>query len=265
MSKYALGNEWEQARHRLSLLEQAEDPTTIAMLERSGISDGWNCLEVGGGAGSISVWMAQRVGPSGHVLSVDIDTRFLDQLDIENLTVKHHDILEDPLPDQEFDLVHVRAVLTHMPGREHAALTNMISALKPGGWILVEEPDYPDMTIREGANKENAELRDKVGAEIIRFLATRGSFSNSAGRSVPQWLVQNGVELAHAEARMAYGNHGSPTSQFNKLTNQQLQQAIGPHLNVTAEEFDRVVALYDDPDFAFWGHLLVSALGRKPR
>jgi ubiquinone/menaquinone biosynthesis C-methylase UbiE len=56
------------------------DEGTIRHIEARGIRHGWHCLEIGGGGGSVSAWLAQRVGPEGRVLVTDIDTRFLDRL-----------------------------------------------------------------------------------------------------------------------------------------------------------------------------------------
>ena len=34
--------------------------------------DGWHCCDIGSGAGTVVAWMAEKVGPSGRVLSVDV-------------------------------------------------------------------------------------------------------------------------------------------------------------------------------------------------
>ena len=39
-----------------------------------------------------------------------------------------------------FDLVHARLVLVHVPDRARA-LATMVAALRPGGWLLVEDAD----------------------------------------------------------------------------------------------------------------------------
>ncbi|HET8806099.1 MAG TPA: hypothetical protein VFM47_06500, partial [Gaiellales bacterium] len=80
---------------RLDLLEQIYDPVTRR--RRSFVQPGWRCLEVGAGRGSMAVWMAEQVGPSGQVVATDIDTRYLASLDVPNLEVIRHSILEDSL------------------------------------------------------------------------------------------------------------------------------------------------------------------------
>ena len=48
------------------------------------------------------------------------------QLALPNLTVLRHDVLTDDFPGGSFDLVHIRAVLMHIPGRM-ATLQRMAS------------------------------------------------------------------------------------------------------------------------------------------
>jgi hypothetical protein len=64
---YALANEWERAERRLRALEATYDPVTKRRLAARGVADGWNCLEVGAGAGSIARWLGEQVGPTGEI------------------------------------------------------------------------------------------------------------------------------------------------------------------------------------------------------
>ena len=106
MGIYSLNNAWEKARQRLRGLEARYDPGTIRHLETLGVGEGWHCLEVGGGGGTIAKWLCQRVGPTGHVLATDLDTRFLETLDYPSLEVRRHDIVADHLPEHAFGLIH---------------------------------------------------------------------------------------------------------------------------------------------------------------
>ena len=49
---------------RLGLLEDIFDP--LSRRRRELVQPGWRCLEVGAGRGSMAVWLAERVGASGH-------------------------------------------------------------------------------------------------------------------------------------------------------------------------------------------------------
>jgi hypothetical protein len=77
MSTYLFDNAAPQASQRFASLETLYDPWTIRHLETTGIGPGWQCWEIGAGSGSIAAWLAERYGPTGHVLVTDIDPRFL--------------------------------------------------------------------------------------------------------------------------------------------------------------------------------------------
>jgi SAM-dependent methyltransferase len=128
---------------RLGLLEQIYDP--LSRTRRSLVQPGWRCLEVGAGRGSMAVWLAEQVGPSGHVVAADIDTRYLERLDCRNLQVIKHDILEDPLEalgPGSFDLVCSRLMLFHLKGVQEQAVKRMVECLRPGGWLVDEDADW---------------------------------------------------------------------------------------------------------------------------
>ena len=138
--EYRFDNSWAQARGRLAASEMRNDPGTVRHLQALGVSEGWRCLEVGGGGGSITEWLCRRVGSAGHVVATDINPRFLQALDFPNLEVRRHNLVEDELEVAAFDLVHTRAVLVHV-GERDKALDRLVAALKPGGWLVAEEPD----------------------------------------------------------------------------------------------------------------------------
>ena len=147
---YALDNSSRETPARFDALSGMFDRGTIRHLEDRGVSESWRCLEVGGGGGSITAWLANRVGPTGHVLVTDVDPRFLEPLSAQNVEVRKHNIVTDPLPNATFDLIHARLVLIHLPEREKV-LARLVSALKPGGWLVDEDFDsvslLPDPTV----------------------------------------------------------------------------------------------------------------------
>src|ERR671937_42060 len=114
---YLLEHDWEQEPRRLRLLEEHADPTSVRRLEATGVGPGWTCLEVGAGRGSIARWLGGRVGGSGHVVALDLDTSLLTDLDEPNIEVLEGDILDAELPAGSFDLIHARLVLMHIPQR----------------------------------------------------------------------------------------------------------------------------------------------------
>ena len=127
-------------RLRLSMLSEARDPKTCALLTQVGIAEGMHCLEIGAGTGSVSAWMADKVGARGRVMSTDIDLQFHGEMP-SNVIVRQHDIATDPLPREHFDIIHGRAVLQHVPTRDEV-VGQLVDALKPGGWLLVEDGTF---------------------------------------------------------------------------------------------------------------------------
>ena len=108
MSEYIFDQAWGRERDRLRGLEFVYDGATIGFLTARGVTTGWSCLEVGCGAGTVALWLADRVGGSGRVLATDLDTRFIDGHGRSNLEVRTHDISSGPPEDAAFDLVHAR-------------------------------------------------------------------------------------------------------------------------------------------------------------
>lgn len=71
-STYVMGRtieEYERLRRQSQVLE----PITASVLERAGLSQGMSCLDVGCGPGDIMRLMAERVGPTGRIVGVDVD------------------------------------------------------------------------------------------------------------------------------------------------------------------------------------------------
>ena len=137
---YTLDNTWEKAHHRLTLLESIYDPGTISRLTALGVGAGWRCLEVGAGAGSITRWICDRVGPDGLVAAVDLEPLFLERDPRPNLEIHRRDILTEGFPGDGYDLIHARALFMHLPDRD-ALIADLAGHLRPGGVILLEEGD----------------------------------------------------------------------------------------------------------------------------
>jgi SAM-dependent methyltransferase len=93
----------------------------------------------------MALWLAEQVGPSGEVVATDIDVTYLQRLEVPNLEVVEHNILDSPLEPLEpgsFDLVCMRFVLAHLSGRQEAALKRIVQCLRPGGWLIDEDGDW---------------------------------------------------------------------------------------------------------------------------
>ncbi|MGI3203108.1 class I SAM-dependent methyltransferase [Streptomyces sp. GLT-R25] len=118
MSRYVFDNSADQAKGRFFALESCYDPFSRRQVELTGIARGWRCLEVGGGGGSLGDWLGEQVGPDGEVTITDLDLRWAESRPRPpHVRLMRHDIVQDPLPADGYDLVHARLVLQHLPER----------------------------------------------------------------------------------------------------------------------------------------------------
>jgi SAM-dependent methyltransferase len=259
VSTYLLDNAGREASARFSALAAILDRGTIRHLEERGISSGWHCLEVGGGGGSIASWLAARVGPAGLVLVTDIDPRFLESLQVPNLEVRRHDIVNDALPDAAFDLVHSRLVLLHLPERENA-LARMVAALKPGGWLVDEEFDS---SIDLVSSAYPGEVYSKTYVAMARIMDSRG-VDRRFGRRLFGRLRAHGLADVTAEGRTFMWHRGSAGVSLLRSNYEQLRSAMIDAGYITEPEFNQDLAGLDDPDFMMPSPILWTAWGRRP-
>ena len=159
-----------------------------------------------------------------------------------------------------FDLVHTRLVLLHVPQREQA-LERMISALKPGGWLVVEEYDSesmpPDPFVSPG------EVLLKAHAAMLRLFED-GGVDRRYGRSLFSRLRAHGLIEIGAEARVFMFGGGSSGASPLKANFEQLRTAMIDRNYITPREFDEDLARLDNPDFMTPSGILWSAWGRRP-
>jgi ubiquinone/menaquinone biosynthesis C-methylase UbiE len=128
---------------RLARQARVMASATASFLARVGVEAGWRCLDVGCGDGQVTVQLARTAGPGGRAVGVDVDDDALaiaretaEQAGVEARFVRA-DASEPPERDA-FDLAYARLVLSHLPDAV-AALRAMRAAVRPGGWVAVED------------------------------------------------------------------------------------------------------------------------------
>ncbi len=197
--RYLLSNDAPQAMDRFTAFTTLFDPSTFRHLDGLGLAPGWRCWEVGAGGTSVVGYLSDRVGRAGHVLATDINLAWAGGLTAPNVEVLEHDVAADPPPGGAFDLVHARLVLVHVPERD-AALANMVAALRPGGFLLVEDADpalQPLSCLEEIGPPEV--LANRLRRGFRSLLAERG-VDLAYGRSLPRRLRAAGLLQVGADA-----------------------------------------------------------------
>ena len=256
---YAYDHAWQQERMRLAGLETALDPGTRDHLTRLGVGPGFCCLEVGAGGGSVALWLAEQVVPGGVVVATDLETDFLaaEAKTHPSLEVLRHDVMADVLPTG-FDLVHARWLIEWLPDK-HLALERMVAALRPGGVILIEEPDF--VTIYEAA--EPAALRRVVVAAMHHLEATT-PVEVEYGRRALGDLLALGLVNVESEGRCPIVRGGHPlAAHFLRFTLEKFREPLVAGGKVTAVDFAEALAALVDPAATVVAPMTVAAWGRR--
>lgn len=253
---YAWDNAWTEAKRRLELLEQAWDPGSQDLLRRTGVGPGWRCLEVGGGGGSIVRWLCDAVGPEGSVVTVDLDTRFLETIGARNLEVVQANVVTDGLPAGPFDLIHTRAVLMHIPERD-ALLPELIGRLRPGGTLVLEECDFHSF---EGAESDAyADFFRRFAAIMNRVAGMRGDWA----RGLPARLARLGLRDLTSRAVTTIYPGRSVETQFYTVTLVQAREVLLAN-GISEADFEGFLRMLDDDTQWFPGPAMVEVTGRLP-
>jgi len=258
--EYLLDNQQVQAGQRFDALSVLFNPSTFRHAQALGLAPGWRVWEVGAGSPTVPAWFAEQVGAGGHVLATDIDTSWLDTA-TPGYEVRHHDVGSQPPPADLFDLVHARLVLVHVPGRGQA-LTTMVEALKPGGWLLLEEADpalqplvCPD---ESGAEQE---LANKVKAGFRTLLAQRG-VDLAYGRTLPRLLRSAGLRGVGSDAYFPMG--GPACTELERATVEQVRERLVAAGIATDAELARHLLNVATGRLDLATSPMVTAWGRKP-
>jgi SAM-dependent methyltransferase len=80
--------------------------------------------------------------PLGSVTAIDINPVLLELIPAQNLTIEQLDVRTGQLPANAYDLVSCRALLHQISDYAPEVLGQMAAALKPGGYLLIQEPDF---------------------------------------------------------------------------------------------------------------------------
>jgi SAM-dependent methyltransferase len=249
-------------RRRLAVLTQIADPITTRRLTGLGVGRGWHCLEVGAGDGSVARWLAERVGPEGRVVATDLNPRFLGGHRLPNLEVRRHHIVEEELEAAHYDLVHCRALLMHLPDPV-VALQRLANAVRPGGWLLVEEADgFASFGAADPRHARTAEF-DRCTRALWAAVKSSGTMDVDLGRRLPGLLDRLDFRDLGHEGVVVAARGGDPMAQFASMCDELLRERMVAAGALTPADFDEMGRAYDDRSFWFVGFTLFGAWGRR--
>ena len=209
---------------RLALMSELLDPMHRRYLQSLGVvKPGAMTLEVGCGNGSISAWLARHVAPDGRAVAVDLDLSLV-AVHSANLELRKVDIMAGPVGLGDFDVVTARAVLHHVADAEKA-MANLVASLRPGGAILLIEPDFLPVTIAEPP---------EVRAFWSGWLAwsREQGIDYQIGRTLAPRLAALGLERISGTAETAIYNGTSLWADYWTQTIEELREDLKSSGNV---------------------------------
>lgn len=258
--KYLLDNQQPEAGQRFDALSVLFNPSTFRHARRLGLTAGWRVWEVGAGGPSVPEHLESQVGPSGHVLATDIDISWLGGGD-STYEVRRHDVGSEPPPAELFDLVHARLVLVHVTARAQA-LAAMVAAVKPGGWVLLEEADpalQPLVCPDEWGTEQKLANKLKQG---FRALMTERGVDLAYGRKLPRLLRDAGLGKVQSDAYFPMG--GPACTELERATVEQIRDALIAEGIATDTEVQQHLAHVRTGHLDLATSPMVSAWGQKP-
>jgi SAM-dependent methyltransferase len=240
---------------RLRALATVCDPWTTSILERIDPRPGWRCLDVGSGAGSIALWLAQRVGPAGYVVATDISTVFLEPLASASLHVRRHDILTGPVENQAFDLVHARFLLEWLSDWQ-TGLTNLVESVKPGGVIVLSD-------IAWHSRPASPQPIEALLTAFPVVMQQRSGWDLDCGRELADRLALCSVRDVQAEIHAARVNGGTAGADWPRLSIVPVRDALIQLGGMDEATLQHATIALADPSVAFWLPPMISARGTR--
>ena len=267
---YALGGTLTE-QQRLIAQAQGLEMHAKWLLDQTGVAGGQRAVDVGCGPIGILNLLSDRVGRDGVVIGVEREPRFFDMAEAElsnrrlqNVKLVKADALHAGLERNSYDFVHERLLLINFPPvSQRALLTEMMSLLKPGGIIAVQEFDSASYV----CYPEHPSWDILLGIWNDTFHAAGGN--EFVGRSIGRLLRSAGVENVSMKVHVEVAKVGEYRRTHLLSLLQSMEDSVVTSGRITKAELKRhMTALSEhlaDPETTLIDKLVVQAWGQKGR
>lgn len=239
-------------------------PEFRAIKERSynaiGLKEGDNVLDAGCGLGLDTYRMGIRVGETGSVIGVDSSESMITVAQknkpyhLKNVRFSIGDMRNPNFPDNFFDAIHVERLLQILPSPT-LIIEQLVRILKPGGTILIIDPDWGTMALDPG------------NREVIRSLVSycADSFADGwTGRKLFRYCKEFGLDVrVEAEPVIIHD-----FSIINRAMNFDhfISGAIetGTISQKEADELIEGFKIAGEKGLFFFSYMIYRVLGKKP-
>lgn len=251
----------------LRLQAQVWEDDAAALFDQIPVKPGWECADVGCGTMGVLRPLSERVGEGGRVLGIDADESFVKAAELfvadhelANVRIKHADIFSGALPDEMFDLVHLRFMFAPY-GRDDELLGRALALLRPGGVLVVQEPDASCWNTMP-PHPAFDELKSLI-LEAFR----RGGGDFNAGQRVFRMLERGGLQRVQTHACIHALTNAHPYMRLPLQFAGSLRERILAAELVEAGQLDALMNTVDGilskPDTGVLTFVLVQTWGWK--
>jgi ubiquinone/menaquinone biosynthesis C-methylase UbiE len=241
------------------------EPAGERLLAELGDGNGLRVVDMGCGPLGWLRLLSRWVGPSGEVVGTEAAETTAEPArltvrseGLNNVSIVIDDIFDSQLPERSFDLVHARFMLGPL-GRPKEQLATYRRLVKPGGLLVLEEPDMGSWSFNPDA-PANRRLQE-VGLEWARTMGR----DISTGRQVRTLLraySEDPVIRANVLVLPPGHVYRAISLMFTTAGRDALAKTIG------AEEIDSLLAQAEeelrDPELWCTSLILVQGYARLP-
>lgn len=183
------------------------DPDFLAVvLHRWGLTGCQRVLDVGCGVGHWGRVLLPHLSPHATLVGIDREAEWVAQATARARAtgIGHRvhyqlgDARQIPFPDTAFDLVTCQTVLIHVADVP-AVIREMMRVLKPGGHLVVAEPNNIASSQAVGSTRFDEPVEQRIDMTRFQLICERGKEAlgegnNSVGDLIPGLLVEAGLQ-----------------------------------------------------------------------
>ena len=237
--QYTMGRSDEETQR---LMEQSRlfEPITRRFLTSAGIGEGMRVLDIGCGAGDVSLIAAELVGSEGEIVGVDMNPEILETARMrvreagnDNVQFIAGDVQTLDLGER-FDALVGRLVLMYLPDPT-AALKQLLTRLHPGSIVMFQEIDF---TITRSYRNPDTPLTSQLSDWIVEVFERSGA-NATMGLDLHRVFMEAGLPEPTLDAGLLLGGSADWTGYSYVANSFRSVVPLLEHYGIaTAEEVD---------------------------
>ena len=227
------------------------------------IASGSSVLDIGCGTGDDVLALAELVGPNGKVIGLDNSKSMIEKANQRSkqkqfpVQFRVGDIHKLDLADNTFDGCRADRVFMHLHDRQQA-LSEMIRVTRPGGRIVVIDPDWDTMIVEA----PDRDLTRRIIDNFVDQLVLNPWCGRESYKLFQQAGLKNVVVADAATLVLTDFSTAKQLMMFDKAAN--LMREEKPSLSDKVESWLNYLKQADEKGFFFSAATMFTVVGEKP-